>query len=336
MKDAAVTVIIPNYNGKAYLSDCLNSLRNQTFKDFEIIVVDNGSTDGSVELIKQVFPEVTLIIFNENTGFSHACNAAIKASESPFVALLNNDTEVSPQWLKVLFESMHGSKNTGMAASKILLDKMTIDSTGMLIYPDGIGRQRGRGETDTGQYDDKTDVLYPSGCACLLRRKMLDETGLFDEDFFAYCEDVDLGLRGRLAGWLAVFCPDAVVYHKYSETGGKYSEFKAFLVERNRIWVAVKNFPLQFLLKVPLYTFKRYIWQMYSIATKRGSTARFAGGVSASGMAAVFLKAYSSAAVKIPSMLKKRMFFKRRITALEFSNMLKKHEVSASELILKD
>ncbi|MBF0463833.1 MAG: glycosyltransferase family 2 protein [Nitrospirae bacterium] len=331
-----ITVIIPNYNGLVYLGDCLNSLRNQTYKSFETIVVDNGSTDGSVDFIKENFPEIRLISFNENTGFSHACNAAIKASESPFIALLNNDTEVSPQWLSALFEVMNSEEETGMVASKILLDKTTIDSTGMLIYPDGIGRQRGRGETDAGQYDDRTEILYPSGCACLIRRKMLDDIGLLDEDFFAYCEDVDLGLRCRIAGWGAVYSPDAVVYHKYSETGGKYSLFKAFLVERNRIWVAVKNFPLEFIIGSPFYTFKRYLYQAYSIITKRGSTARFAEGASASAMVLMFLKAYGVAILKIPLMLTKRFFIKKRISASEFSRLLKKHEVSASELILKD
>ncbi|MBF0520207.1 MAG: glycosyltransferase family 2 protein, partial [Nitrospirae bacterium] len=277
-----------------------------------------------------------LISFNKNTGFSHACNAAIRASESPYVALLNNDTEVSPQWLTALVEAINNDETTGMAASKILLNKTTIDSTGMFIYPDGIGRQRGRGEIDVGQYDDKTEILYPSGCACLIRHKMLDDTGLLDEDFFAYCEDVDLGLRGRAAGWGAVYAPNAVVYHKYSGTGGKYSLFKAFLVERNRIWVAVKNFPLRFILKAPFYTFKRYLYQAYSIITSRGSTAKFAQGVSVSAMAMIFLKAYGAAILKIPSMLTKRFFIKKRIATAEFSRLLKKHEVSVSELILKD
>ncbi|QWR76118.1 glycosyltransferase family 2 protein [Candidatus Magnetomonas plexicatena] len=331
-----ITVIVPNYNGLIHLGDCLNSLRNQTFKNFETIVVDNGSMDGSVDFIKANFPEVRLIAFDKNTGFAHACNEAIKASESHFLALLNNDTEVTPQWLAALFEAMKTDEDIGMAASKILLNKTTIDSTGMLIYPDGIGRQRGRGETDSGQYDDGTETLYPSGCACLIRRKMLDDIGLFDEDFFAYCEDVDLGLRGIRAGWSAVYSPDAVVYHKYSETGGKYSLFKAFLVERNRIGVAVKNFPMKFLLRMPLYTFKRYLYQAYSIITNRGSTARFAEGVSVSAIAGVFLRAYVAAIFKIPSMLAKRFFIKKRISTSEFSRLLKKHEVSASELILKD
>ena len=133
----------------------------------------------------------------------------------------------------------------GMCASKILTydDPRVIDSVGLLLFRDGLGRGRGRLQRDVGAFNKPEDVLLPSGCAALYRRAMLDEIGLFDEAFFMYCEDVDLGLRGRVAGWRCRFVPDAVVRHRYSASAGRYSLRKVFLVERNRIWVMVKYFP---------------------------------------------------------------------------------------------
>jgi len=159
-----------------------------------------------------------------------------------------------------LLEVAEKDERTGKVASKVLLDKDTrrIDSVDMLIYPDGIGRQKGRGEIDRGQYYSEEDVLYPSGWEALYWRTMLDDIGLFDEDFFAYCEDTDLSLRGRRSGWQDVLALTAVVYDKYSSSGGKYSTFKASQVERNRIWGAVKNFPVAWLLRSPYYSLNRY------------------------------------------------------------------------------
>lgn len=333
-----VSVVVPNWNGMAYLPECLSSLRKQTFERFEVIVVDNGSEDGSVEFIKEAHAWVRLIALSENRGFAAACNEGIRAASGKYIALLNNDTVVMPRWIEALRNAVERDGKVGMAASKILLDPETreIDSVGMLIYPDGLARQRGRGEIDRGQFDDSREILFPSGCAAMYRMEMLHEIGLFDEEFFAYCEDADLGLRGRRAGWEAVLAPDSIVWHRYSGTSGKYSSFKAMHVERNRIWVAVKNFPLSWLLMIPFAALLRYLFQLYGGITGSGSTARFREAHSIKNIFFIVIEAHISALKKLPLMLKKRMAIKRVVPEMEFVRLMKRFKISARELALKD
>jgi len=205
MTSPPVSVVIANLNGEGYLAACLQSLADQTFRDFEVIVVDNGSTDGSLTLLSKDFPWVKVIPLRKNEGFAQGNNIGISASSSEYIATLNNDTIAHRGWLSALYEAARADRNIGMVASKIFLGKKgtEIDSTGMLIYPDGMTRQRGHGETDRGQFDRMGEVLFPSACAALYRREMLQESGYFDGDFFPYCEAAARGLRGRLAGWKA-------------------------------------------------------------------------------------------------------------------------------------
>lgn len=333
-----ISVIIPNWNGINYLPECLSSLQKQTFKNYEVIVIDNGSRDNSVNFIKTEYPWIKLIELPENTGFAVACNVGIEAAKGRYVAMLNNDTVVSPEWLESLFTVASSDEKIGMVASKILLNFETreIDSVGMLLYPDGIGRQRGRGEFDMGQFDQDKETLYPSACAALYRMDMLYEIGYFDEDFFAYCEDTDLGLRGRLAGWKAFFAPNAVVLHKYSETGGKYSALKAVQIERNRIWVAVKNFPLKLLFKMPFYVVKRYIIQLYGVLISKGSLAKYAETYSVRDIFPTVFRAYFLAFKGLPLMIKKRRTTKKMLSNKEFELLLRRYKISARELALRN
>jgi GT2 family glycosyltransferase len=335
-----ISVIIANLNGEKYLPDCLRSLEAQTFRDFEVIVVDNGSTDGSLDLLKRDFPWVRVIALDENLGFARGNNVGFEASSSEFAATLNNDTIAGPGWLQALYDAAKDDGSAGMVASKIYLGGQgrELDSAGMLIYPDGMARQRGRGETDNGQFDGIRDVLFPSACAALYRREMLNEIGYFDEAFFSYCEDADLGLRGRLAGWKARFAPSAVVHHLYSGTGGKYSALKACLVERNHLWVLLKNMPARVILISPFYTVWRYIVQVYGLLSGRGSVARFAEDGGKSRLVTVVIKAYCQAFMKLPRMLteRKKIWGRRRIGRGEYRELLKKHRISAMELMLRD
>ena len=336
----SVSVVIANLNGEEYLADCLKSLADQTFREFEVIVVDNGSTDGSLSLLNKDFPWVKVVALKENEGFARANNRGFEASSSEYIATLNNDTIANRGWLGALYEAARADGNTGMVASKIFLGREgnEIDSAGMLIYPDGMTRQRGHGERDTGQYDGMVEVLFPSACAALYRRQMLKEIGFFDEDFFSYCEDADLGLRARLAGWKAVFAPAAVVHHLYSRTGGRHSTFKAYLVERNHLWVLLKNLPMPFILLFPFYTVWRYIIQVYSLFSGKGSVARLAEQSGRLQMIALVLKAYGSALAMLPRMLRKRksIWEMRRIELREYKALLKRYRISAKELMLRD
>lgn len=337
-----VSVIVINYNGKEFLKDCLESIYGQTYHNFELIVVDNGSTDGSVQFIKEKFPDTILIENKENLGFAVANNQGIEISKGKYIALLNNDTVVDRDWLKNLVTTAESSsENTGMWAGKILSleNPNIIDSVGgLIISNDGIAKGRGRLERDIGQYDREEEVFIPSACAALYRKRMFDEVGLFDEDFFAYCEDTDLGLRARLAGWKTISAPKAVVYHHYSGTTGKYTSIKAYLVERNHIWLAIKNFPLSKLLFLPLYTFWRYLMQVYGIFRKKGAGGRFLEDFSGSRLLIILFKALWGATKGMPVILKKRRYIQKKkiVTDKEINNLFKRYGITIKDLVFKD
>lgn len=340
MRPSGITVIIANLNGERYLEDCLASLSAQAFRDFDVVVVDNGSTDRSVEVITKEFPWVKLIPLGENIGFAGGNNIGIDASSSKYIATLNNDTIADRMWLVELYAAAEADDAIGMVASKILLGRegREIDSVGMLLYPDGMTRQRGRGETDNGQFDSGGEVLFPSACAALYRRRMLDDVGCFDPDFFSYCEDADLGLRGRLAGWKAVAAPKAVIRHLYSQTGGGYSSFKAYHVERNHLWVLLKGLPFSFVMAFPFYTLWRYVVQIYGLLSGKGSVARFAEGNKKRQMVHIVIKAYREGFGGLRGVLRKRkeIWKSRRLSLREYGALLKRHHITARELMLRD
>ena len=335
-----ISVIIANLNGEQYLTDCLQSLSEQTFRDFEVIVVDNGSTDRSLGILKNDFPWVKVIALEKNTGFARANNIGFEASSAKYAVTLNNDTITDHGWLEALYKSAEADGRIGMVASKIFLGRegSEIDSAGLLLYPDGMSRQRGHGETDQAQFDAIREVLFPSACAALYRREMLQEIGFFDEDFFSYCEDADLGLRGILANWKAVLSPAAIVRHLYSQTGGRYSDFKAYHVERNHFWVLLKDLPFSYLLLFPFYTAWRYIIQVYGLFSGQGSVARFAESAGPGKMMKVVLRAYWSAGIALPATLNKRkeIWRHRSMRNKEYRDILQRHRITAKELMLRD
>ncbi len=335
-----LSLIIVNWNGKDWLKMCLKSLKNQIFKNFEIIIVDNGSSDGSVQFIRSEYPECKLICNDFNKGFAKGNNQGIRIAKGKYIVVLNNDAQADPNWLSEMVEVVEEDSKVGMVASKIFLqgcDKV-IDNVGHLIYPDGLNRGRGRLEKDYGQYDKREEVLFPSGCAALYRKEMLNEIGLFDEDFFAYGDDTDIGLKGRLAGWKCVYVPKAIVYHKYSQSSGAYSPLKAFYVERNRIWIAIKYFPFTMLLLSPFYSFLRYGLQAYGVLTGKGASGKFRKEYSAFLLFCTLTKAQISAIKGAPKMLKKRKEIKKitRLSEKEIKNLLNRFRISPKEIALKD
>jgi GT2 family glycosyltransferase len=335
-----VSVIIVNWNGKHLLVDCLDSLRAQTFRDFEVVLVDNGSTDGSADFVRQNYPEIVLVALSENRGFAGGNNAGITASRGHFIALLNNDTRTDRDWLAELVNAAISSPDVGMWASKILsYDAPTeIDNTGLLLYWDGLARGRGRMETDGRQYDRQNDVLLPSGCAALYRRLLFDELGLFDEGFFAYADDVDIGLRARLAGWGCKFVPKAVVYHKYSASSSPYSPMKAFLVERNRLWVLLKYYPFDLVLVSPYFTGKRLVLSLYGALTGKGASGKFTDQNSLGKAVLILFRAWCAAARGMPEILRQRRAFqsKKQLGRMAFYRLHQRFSLSASEVALKE
>ncbi|OGW62560.1 MAG: hypothetical protein A2V83_07390 [Nitrospirae bacterium RBG_16_64_22] len=297
MRAPAVAVIVVNWNGLAFLETCLESLERQRYADFEVVVVDNGSSDGSVEFLRQWEGPCRRVIFNrENTGFAAANNQGILATNGRFVATLNNDTKTDPGWIEGLVGAAETDTRVGMVASKILVmeEPNLIDSVGHQVFLDGSSRGRGRLEEDAGQYERIEEVLFPSACAALYNRQMLEDVGLFDERFFAYCEDADLGLRARLRGWRCLYSPAGVVYHHYSGTTGAYTARKVFLVERNRLWLACKILPWPLLLVSPASTLLRYVFHMLGIVLGRGAGARFVESSSPWGLVAAVARAYGA------------------------------------------
>jgi GT2 family glycosyltransferase len=254
LKDTT-TIIIPNYNGLKFMEMCFESLEAQTYKRFHTLVVDNGSTDGSVEWLKEHESDRLQVIYlDENTGFSGAVNKGIQAADTKYVLLLNNDVRCEPDFVLELVRAISRTPNVFSVASKMLkmYEPDTIDSAGDLYTVLGWAFNRGAGES-AENYSHPTEVFTACAGAAIYRREVFDEIGLFDEKHFAYLEDVDIGYRARIAGYRNLYCPKAIVYHVGSGTSGSmYNPFKVKLSARNIIYVYYKNMPLlQRILNLP-------------------------------------------------------------------------------------
>jgi GT2 family glycosyltransferase len=237
------SVVIPNWNGAHHLPVCLDALQGQSYPHLEVILVDNGSTDGSRALVREEYPEVRLLALERNLGLTGGNNAGFRTAQGEILISLNNDTEAHPRFVEALVTALKAHPEAGMAAAKMLLfDRRDhIHSAGDGYGADGIPFNRGVWEKDEGQYDEPGWIFGGCGGAVAYRRAMLDEIGLFDEAFFMYCEDVDLNWRAQLAGWRCWYTPQAIVYHKLSATGG--GPIASFYTGRNTLWVIAKNYP---------------------------------------------------------------------------------------------
>jgi GT2 family glycosyltransferase len=246
-----VSVVVPNWNGMRFVGMCLDSLAKLDFEDYEVIVVDNGSADGSREMIEEQYPDVKLLKLPDNMGFAIACNEGIKASNAEYIVLLNNDIEVTPDWLRELYEGMERHPKCGMGTTKMMfLDQRDVFyNTGDLFHSWSAGGGRGQGEKDVGQYEKEDYVFGACAGAGIYRREFFNQVGLFDEDFFIFAEDVDLNMRGQLQGLKAVYLPKAKVYHIGTATVGLYSDRYVYLCKRNDIWVFIKNYSLKMYFK---------------------------------------------------------------------------------------
>ncbi len=247
---AQISVIIPNWNGEKLLASCLDSVFKQSFNDFEVIVVDNGSQDGSVKLVESRYPQVHLIALPKNVGFAAAVNLGIKKSRAPFVALLNNDAIVTANWLAKLYQAAVGHPEVFGVAPKIISASMkgVIENAGDKInivcqaYPIGRG-------AESSKFSRPGYVFGASGAASLFRRSVLVKLGLFDEDFFFYFEDVDFSFRAQLAGFKCWYEPEAVVYHYGEKSAVRLGDFIEYQRLRNTLYLMIKNLPVGLLLR---------------------------------------------------------------------------------------
>ena len=342
-----VSIIIVNWDGKKHLKECLTSIFNQTYDNYEVIFVDNGSTDGSVEFVEKNYSQVKLIKLDENYGFAEGNNIGIKKAFKDemvkYIATVNNDTKTDRHWLKELIEVAESNDKIGSCASKMLkyYDHTVIDSAGFYIIKDGGAIDRGTGELDTGSFSTKEEVFGACAGAALYRRDMLNQIGLFDEEYFAYFEDVDLAWRYRLRGWICIYVPSAIVYHKQSATGVMFSPFKTYHLQRNRLWTVVKNYPVQYIPQSIIYLIKRYLLVIYSSVKYRASqntyASRFLNKSLKKEMVKSVIKALIAAIIGMPRMYMKRkkILSSRSVSNSEIKSWFNKFSIDIEEIILK-
>lgn len=272
MEGCRSTIIIPNYNGMAYLENCLASLRGEPAR---VIVVDNGSTDGSRELVQEKFPKVRLISLDRNYGFCRAVNRGMEVSETTYVILLNNDTEAQPGFVKALEKAMDGDERVFSGAARMVrMDAPSrIDDAGDYYCALGWAFAAGR-DKPAENYDAPREIFSACGGACIYRRRILQKIGMLDENHFAYLEDVDLGYRARLYGFRNLYVPGAVVRHAGSaSSGSRYNAFKAELTARNSVYLAYKNMPPgQMLLNLPFLLAGFLIKQLFFLKKGLGKS----------------------------------------------------------------
>lgn len=249
-----VSVIIPNYNGMAYIRGCLDALQKQTLEEMEVIVVDNGSKDGSPQVVAHEYPQVHLISLDDNYGFCKAVNVGIRAAASPYVILLNNDTQAEPDFCRALLQGIQKSRRRFSCCAKMIQfhDRTRLDDAGNFYSALGWAFARGR-DKPVERYDQEGRVFSCCAGAAIYRRQLLVKMGGFDEEHFAYLEDMDVGYKARIQGYVNVYVPDAVVYHVGSGTSGsRYNLFKIRYSSRNNIYLIYKNMPiLQIILNLP-------------------------------------------------------------------------------------
>lgn len=316
------------------LEECLRSLAAQTFQHLEVIVVDN-SGKGLARQWSASFPGVRVLENPSNAGFGAAVNQGFWASEAPYLATLNDDVNAWPDWLEALVKAAESNPDAGMFASQIrLAGRHMLDSAGMVICPDGSSKQRGHLRPPE-EFSSAEEVLLPSACAALYRRQMLEAIGGFDEDFFLYSEDTDLGLRARWAGWKCLYVPGAVVEHRYSHSAGRASPLKAYYVERNRLFLIMKNFPAGCLALAPLFTLERYGWHLVSIVRGRGLGAEFCNqGGSIFRLLWIVIKAHFAMIWNWPALIQKRSAVRQtaRLSPAQFRQLLRTYGISTKEV----
>jgi GT2 family glycosyltransferase len=291
-----VSVIIVNWNGEKFLEQCLAALMVQTVKPHEIILVDNASSDDSVKIVRR-FPSVRLIALDRNTGFAQGNNLAIEAvsAESEWIALLNPDAFAEPYWLEMLLEAAESNPGFDVFGSKLINagDTSFLDGAGDAYHVSGLVWRMGHGLRAPTLAEHDYEVFSPCAAAALYRRSVWQKAGGFDEDYFCYVEDVDLGFRLRLAGYRCLYVPNSVVYHVGSgTTGGQHSDFSLYHGHRNLVWTFVKDMPgILFWLLLPLHLLLNLVSIIWFMLHGHGT---------------VILKAKRDALLGLPTMWRKR------------------------------
>jgi GT2 family glycosyltransferase len=307
------SIVIPNLNGEKYLPDCLAALRGQSLDDFEVILVDNGSTDRSVGLARESFPQVRVIELDANYGFARAMNVGIEAAEGEYIVPLNYDTQARADWLAELVACMDRHPDAAAAASKTLLmhNSQLIDGAGDVMDWSFLPHPRGHGEPDGERFQQEIQVFSASGAASIWRAEALRDIGVFDEDFFSYYEDVDLGYRARLLGYECWYAPASVALHVRGGWSAGRSEFTFFHPVKNRWFLIVKNTPAALLARhAHRILYGEASWWYQALKQRK---------------LRVMLRAYGAIARSFPRLLAKRRQIqrRRRISLRELDRLLR-------------
>lgn len=260
-----ISVIIPNYNGRKFLETCLHALSKQTYTNFETLLVDDASTDGSLFFVQAYYPATRIIALKKNVGFASAVNEGIRQAKGQYLALLNNDTETDENWLRELHHALESHRKAGFCASLMInyTNRSRVDCAGIGFSSWGRAYKRGEGEA-VDHYQQPSFIFGASAGAALYRRTLFERIGLFDEDFWAFFEDVDLSFRAQLAGFQCLYVPTAVVYHIGTASHSKTSTKLRYTGYRNKQWVIFKNYPAYYLFK---YYFKYGLSEIKTVLT---------------------------------------------------------------------
>ncbi|MBM4017125.1 MAG: glycosyltransferase family 2 protein [Planctomycetes bacterium] len=338
-----VTALVLNWNGARVVGECVRSLLAQDYPALGVLVVDNASTDGSADMVRREFPAVRLHVNEKNLGFGGGNNVGIGLAGTPYVLMCNNDTRLAPDAVRLLVEALENEPRAGSATPCIVLAATgKVDATGIVVCPDGLALGRGRAEPPEA-LRQPAEVFYASDCCCLYRKAMLEDLRLpsgelYDEDFFAYADETDMGWRAQRRGWKSLYVPAAAVYHHHAASSGSVSPLLARLVERNRVWVAVKNFPAWLLAYGVLWTAYRLFWQAWGVMAGRGRAGAMASQRSKWEMAKVLLRAWWEALLGLPGMWRKRRAIMRsgRLTFGRFREIFRKFGIGAKDIALRD
>lgn len=343
-----ITTVIPHYNGIQRIKECLDSLQLQTFKNFKIVIVDNKSTDGSQDFIRENYPTVELLELEHNTGFAFAVNRGIDQAlknSSEYVFVLNNDTILDSKCLEELMKGFEKHSNASSVQPKILnaFHKDRVDSVGIVVTRDMSALNKFQSAYDKDMDVDDQEILGSTGCAALYRTSALQairlpDGGYFDESYFAYYEDVDMSFRLRYRGYSSWCIPSALLYHAHSATGISYSGFKSFHIHRNHLYNIVKNMPfpniLSMLWRIPF----RYILLVSSVVSKKGPSHRLGKNVGKSAMVSIVVRSWKDFFIALPELLRKRrcIMSHKKVSLHEARNWFKRFGVDLEKTIYEE
>jgi len=313
MKNPLISILVLNCNGKHLLKPCLESIFKQNFTDYELIVVDNNSNDGSIQYIKENFPNITLIENSKNLGFAGGNNMGIKACSGEWIFFLNNDTILEKNCLEFLAKHIENRKNEQLVFMPLMLKADSpefIDSAGDMLYPWGYAYRYNN--VPANKFLESKEIALACCGAAMFNRELIEKLNGFDEDFFLYYEDVDLSLRARHLGAKIWLVPQAKVFHKGSATVGKKTPSRLYYIERNRFFAKLKNFPLSTLIKYAPISFICSVFSLILWTTR--------------GFLGTWIKSRFDMLKGMPKMLKKRkkIFAESKINANEFKKWLRK------------